>query len=184
MDPFTLLRSDHDKVKALLNEADDASGDEKARLVTIILEELELHAKLEEQVFYPAGREASEQSEEYVLEGIEEHDIAEDLIAELRGMTPSEETFDAKVKVLKDVVEHHIEEEEGQMFPSIRAAMEEPEQRELARRMLDWKVQNGGDEVLIDLTKDALYEIAQDRGVEGRADMSKDELIAALRGAS
>ncbi len=126
MDAITLLKNDHKTVEKLFKqfEKSDAS-DAKARrqLVDQMIEELAVHASIEEQVFYPAVREDVPDTEDSVLEGLEEHHIVKWTLSELDGMDPGHERFEAKVTVLMESVRHHVEEEESELFPEVRKAL-------------------------------------------------------------
>src|SRR5688500_13329199 len=123
-DAIAMLKADHDKVKELFgrfSELGDSAYKTKERIAEQVFHELETHSQLEEQVFYPAVRGTGDpEGEDLVLESTEEHHVVDVLIAELKALTPEDETFDAKFKVLCENVEHHIEEEEGEMFPIAR----------------------------------------------------------------
>ena len=126
MDAITLLREDHRKVEKLFKEFEKAgprAGKTKAKLVTQIIQELAVHAAIEEQVFYPAVRKAVEDAEDTVLESLEEHHIVKWVLSELEDMTPADERFDAKVSVLIENVRHHVKEEQDELFPEVRAAL-------------------------------------------------------------
>jgi len=115
MDAITLLKQDHTKVRALFKEYEDA-GDRaiqtKHRLFDEIKQELDVHAAIEEEIFYPAvKRLRAEDARDLVLEAIEEHHVIKTLLKELAGLTPEDEAFDAKVKVLCENVDHHATEE-------------------------------------------------------------------------
>jgi hemerythrin-like domain-containing protein len=123
-DAIALLTADHKKVKALfkdfekLKEQEDA-GDEKAALVERICMELMVHATVEEEIFYPAVRDAIN-DDDLVDEAEVEHASAKDLIAQLQSAEPGDEQYDARVTVLGEYVDHHVKEEEGEMFPKAR----------------------------------------------------------------
>ena len=127
MNAIRMLKADHKKVKGLFREyesAGDRAYQRKRSIADRVFRELEVHSKLEEEIFYPAVREKTdEEGKELVLEGIEEHHVVENLIAELRGRDPEHEEFDAKFKVLTENVEHHIEEEEGEMLPNAQKVL-------------------------------------------------------------
>jgi hemerythrin superfamily protein len=129
-DAIKLLTTDHNEVKGLFQEF-EGLGEQafkgKQNVVGRICRELTVHAQIEEQIFYPRVRRAGKEEKDEVLEGIEEHQLIKELVAELEGMSAEEESFDAKVKVLKEQVEHHVEEEEGQMFPHVRKAIQQDE---------------------------------------------------------
>ena len=112
-----MLREDHKKVKGLFEEfgqADDAKT--KQRIVETALAELEVHAKLEEELIYPAIR-AEIDDEDLMDEALEEHHVVHGLLGELKKMKPSDDRYDAKFTVLAENVRHHIKEEESDMFP-------------------------------------------------------------------
>lgn len=144
MDAITLLRNDHKTVKNLFAQFEKTgkkAEKTKRDLADKIIEELAVHAAIEEQIFYPAVRESVPDAEDTVLEGLEEHHIVKWTLSELNGMEPDHERFDAKVKVLIESVRHHMEEEEGEMFPEVRKALgrkrlsEIGEQMEAARKI-------------------------------------------------
>ena len=122
MKATTLLKKDHTAVKKLFRayekaEKANANAQKKAIFDEIYME-LVAHMKVEEEIFYPALKaEADKDGTELVLEGVEEHGVVKTLLAQLSKMKPSDETFDAKVKVVIENVEHHVEEEEDEMFP-------------------------------------------------------------------
>jgi hemerythrin superfamily protein len=119
-DALTLLKSDHQEVKQLFTRFERANGStEKERLAKKICNELKLHARLEEEMFYPAVREAISDSD-LVTEAEVEHASAKDLINQIEATSPSDERYDALVTVLAEYVRHHIQEEEGEMFPKVR----------------------------------------------------------------
>jgi hemerythrin superfamily protein len=133
VDAITLLKNDHKTVEKLFKrfeklEKDDGPDEEKRSVVDEIIEELSVHAAIEEQVFYPAIREAVPDAEDTVLESLEEHHVAKWVLSELADMDPSHERFDAKVTVLMENVRHHVEEEEQELFPEVR--------KELGRKRL------------------------------------------------
>lgn len=121
-----MLTDDHHQVKAMFEEYEDLAGDdsrddEKLTLVQQICHELTVHAQIEEEVFYPAARKALD-DEDLIDEAVVEHAGIKDLIEELKAMEPSDELFDAKVTVLKEYVEHHVKEEEEELFPKAKKA--------------------------------------------------------------
>lgn len=130
MNALSLLKQDHGNVEALFKryEGLDADGAaEKRAVVDTVIEQLSVHAAIEEQLFYPAIREANDDTRDAVLEGLEEHHIVKWTLSELAKMAPTDERFDAKVRVLIESVRHHVEEEESEMFDAVRAAI--PAQR-------------------------------------------------------
>ena len=141
MDALQLLKDDHDKVKRILSEGEDTTDRaEKARteLFARLKQELEVHERIEEEVFYPALK-AHPQAREIALEGYEEHHVVDQIMGELEATPVTDETWAAKFTVAKENLEHHIEEEEGEMFAKARQAFSNEELEELGRRMLELK---------------------------------------------
>src|SRR6267154_1266008 len=123
-DPVALLKEDHKKVKALFDEFEQTSNKRsQARIAREAITELDVHAGIEEEIFYPAFRVEveGEQSEDIILEAEEEHHVVHMLIDELRDMEGNEENFEAKFIVLAENVRHHIKEEEDEMLPKARS---------------------------------------------------------------
>ncbi len=126
MNALELLIEDHEKVDKLLNEAEDAETQQQVELFKQIKEELDAHAHIEETIFYPYMKEHGDQElVDIILEGIEEHRQVKMFLRELDGLSEDSEKFEPKLKVLKEDVEHHVEEEENEMFPLIRDQIEE-----------------------------------------------------------
>lgn len=124
-DAIQLLTADHREVKSLLKAYEQlvkAEGDdeEKQRLALEICTKLTLHATLEEEIFYPAARDVLEDDEDLVDEADVEHASARDLIAQISESPPDDPLYDAKVKVLGEYIDHHVKEEEGEMFPKVK----------------------------------------------------------------
>ena len=113
-DAIALLKADHDTVEKLFEDFEKARGDgRKQTLALEICKELTVHAMIEEEIFYPACD--GKVDEDLLKEGYVEHDAAKVLIAEIEAGEPSDEFYDAKVKVLKEEIEHHVQEEERRM---------------------------------------------------------------------
>lgn len=128
MDAIVLLKNDHKTVEKLFKqfekESKKAGGVEKtAGLVAEIIQELTTHTFIEETIFYPAAREGVPETTDEVLESVEEHHAVVWMLSELGGLDPSDETYKAKVTVLMENVRHHVEEEEQEFFPKVRAAL-------------------------------------------------------------
>jgi hemerythrin superfamily protein len=138
-DAITSLRDDHRRVEKLFKQFEKLAegSDEQAQrgVVDEIVRELSVHAAIEEQVFYPAVRKEVEGAEDTVLEGLEEHHIVKWTLSELDGMKPSEERFKAKVTVLIESVRHHVEEEEGELFPKVREVVKRKALQELGETL-------------------------------------------------
>jgi hemerythrin superfamily protein len=138
MDAIVLLKNDHKTVEKLFKQfekADDDEKDLKRSLVDQIVEELSVHAFIEEQHFYPVAREAVPETEDHVLESLEEHHIVKWVLQELREMDPADERFDAKVTVLMENVRHHVEEEEQDWFPEVRKGLGRKRLQELGEQL-------------------------------------------------
>jgi hemerythrin superfamily protein len=124
-DAIALLTADHKKVTTLFGQFDklkEKGGDEeKSDIVTTICNELKVHTAIEEEIFYPAVRKAIEDSD-LMDEALVEHAGAKDLIAQLEDMDTDDDLYDAKVTVLGEQIDHHVKEEEGEMFPKAEKA--------------------------------------------------------------
>ncbi len=122
-DAVSLLTDDHKKVKKLFktyeqaSKKDDVEG--KVEIAHKIFEELTIHTMLEEEIFYPAAR-AAIKDDDLLNEATVEHDTAKDLIAQLEGMDGDDPMYDAKMTVLSEYIDHHVEEEETEMFPKAK----------------------------------------------------------------
>ncbi|MFC8506633.1 hemerythrin domain-containing protein [Streptomyces sp. NPDC057411] len=126
MDGIVLLREDHKTVEKLFKEFERAGDDARSRKREIadeVIRELTAHTWIEEQVFYPAAREAAPDTVDHVLESVEEHHAVLWMLSELEDLDPEDERFDAKMTVLMENVRHHVEEEENDWFPDVRKAM-------------------------------------------------------------
>lgn len=138
MDAIVLLKDDHKTVERLFKQFEKAGDDAhaaKRRLVDQMIGELSVHAFIEEQLFYPEARAKVPETEDHVLESLEEHHIVKWVLSELKDMAPTEERFDAKVTVLMENVRHHVEEEEQDWFPEVRKGMGRKALQELGERM-------------------------------------------------
>jgi iron-sulfur cluster repair protein YtfE (RIC family) len=141
MNAFTLLKDDHERVAGLLEKIDATTERaEKGReeLFTQLKNELDIHARIEEEVFYPALEEY-EETRAISLEAYEEHALVKQLLEELASAPKDDEQWTAKFTVLKENVEHHVEEEEGEMFKKARAVLSEDEVEQLGDRLQEAK---------------------------------------------
>ena len=141
MNAFTLLKADHKKVAGILEKLDattERALKTREDLFSELKNELDLHTKIEETIFYPA-LEAKKETHDIVLEGIEEHRVVKRLLSELSGLAKDEEQWTAKFTVLKENVEHHVEEEEGEMFTKAKKAFDDDEIEALGTRMEEAK---------------------------------------------
>jgi len=119
---IALLKADHKAVKALFQQFDDArTATQKQKLAETICRELTVHTQIEEEIFYPAAREAIEDSD-LLDEAAVEHQSAKELISQIEDGSPDDELWDAKVKVLGEYINHHVKEEETELFPEVRQA--------------------------------------------------------------
>ena len=137
MNALTLLKEDHDRIKPLLSrlkETTDRAEKTRSELFSQIKAELTIHEIIEEEIFYPTLKEHP-RAKDIVLEGYEEHDVVSRLMGELDGMDPTDEQFGPKAKVMAENIEHHISEEEGEMFRHARAVFDADELDELGERM-------------------------------------------------
>ena len=137
MDAVTLLKDDHDTLKKILNDLDattERGVKTREELFTRVRRELEVHEAIEEEIFYPALKEHPK-AKELVLEAYEEHNVVDMVVAEIEDTPYDDETWGAKLTVMKENIEHHIEEEEGEMFPQARQVFERSELQELGERM-------------------------------------------------
>ena len=120
-DAIAILKADHRKVEGLFARYEEAKekNDRKQAIFQQIAMELKVHMRLEEEIFYPASRQFVEE-DDTVNEAIVEHQAAKELISQLEAMSPSDEMYDAKVQVLQEQIEHHVEEEEEEYFPEAK----------------------------------------------------------------
>ena len=137
MDVFTLLKADHEKVSGIfdkLEETTERAAKTREELFAQLKQELDVHAHVEETIFYPAIKQEAE-TREITLEGFEEHHVIKTLLKELEGQSVETEQWAAKLKVLKENVEHHVEEEEGEMFKGAREVLSKEQLEDLGTRM-------------------------------------------------
>jgi hemerythrin-like domain-containing protein len=131
-DAIAVLKADHQKVRGLLGQLEETterSANRRQALLDRIEQELKIHTKIEEEIFYPAFREAARKQDDKKLyyEAVEEHHVVDMVLPEIKDTEPGSEEFGAKAKVLKDLVEHHAEEEESEMFPRARKILDREE---------------------------------------------------------
>lgn len=137
MDAFKLLKSDHEKVAGILEKLEGTTEralKTREELFTQLKTELDIHAGIEERIFYPV-LEKAEESRDITLEAFEEHRLVKQLLGELEAEAKDDEKWTAKFTVLKEQIEHHVEEEEGEMFKKARKVLSEEEIKELGARM-------------------------------------------------
>ena len=139
MDALTMLIEDHEKVKGLLEElgkTDEGDTQQREELFGTIKAELSVHEIIEEEIFYPALKEHPK-AREIVLEAYEEHNVVDTIMGEMEKTPFDDETWGAKAKVMTENIEHHIEEEEGEMFRKARQVFNKGELEELGVRMTE-----------------------------------------------
>lgn len=144
-DALALLRADHQLVQGLFDKFEKTRADDrKSALAKQICNELTVHAQIEEEIFYPAAREAI-RDEDLIHEATVEHQSAKDLIEQIESGNPGEELFDAKVKVLGEYIKHHVREEQNELFPQVRKT--KLDLKALGERMMARKeeLMGGGD---------------------------------------
>ena len=137
MNAIRMLTDDHRAVKKLLSELETTTErgvKTREELFTRIKADLTIHEIIEEEIFYPALKEHPK-AKDIVLEGYEEHNVVDTLMRELSSLPYDHETWGAKAKVMQENIEHHIEEEEGEMFKKARQVFDEAELEELGDRM-------------------------------------------------
>jgi hemerythrin-like domain-containing protein len=143
MNAFDLLKADHKKVAELFDQLDAASGQKKIEVFKQIKSELELHTHIEEKVFYPV-LETPEETHDLTLEAYEEHKVVKTLLAELSGARSATDEWQAKAKVLRENVEHHVEEEENELFKKADDALSDEAIEALGARMEAEKARKQG----------------------------------------
>ena len=139
-DAIALLKQDHRAVEHLVSRFEDADESEQSEIAERICNMLTVHAQIEEEILYPAAKEAlaeDEEEAELVPEAEVEHASAKDLIAKIQGMTPDDESFKATVKVLGEYVKHHVKEQENERFPALRKT--DLDLNEIGARLADRK---------------------------------------------
>jgi hemerythrin superfamily protein len=186
MDAIALLNADHNRLRGLFARFHAAKKSDDVTMMTevagSIAHELEVHTTIEEEVFYPWAHDLSEEIAEVVDEGVQEHHVVKTLLGEVAGLEPGSDEWVAKHAVIIENVEHHAEEEESEMFPSIRGATESNALEEMGRRLEARKASLGAPvlEDKIDLTTGALRELAKEQQIPGRSKMNHDELAATV----
>jgi hypothetical protein len=137
MDAFELLKKDHERVSGIFEKLEPTTErgvKTREELFTQLKRELDIHARIEEEILYPVLKKAKE-TEEITLEAYEEHHVVKQLLAELEELPKDDETWGAKLTVLKENVEHHVEEEEDEMFKDARKVLSKEEIETLGERL-------------------------------------------------
>ena len=120
-DAIGLLTADHERVSEMFDRFDEADEGDRMAIARQICQELKIHAQIEEEIFYPAAREAIDE-EELVDEAVEEHAEAKELIAQIEASGSRGSDVEELVQQLREAIEHHVEEEESELFPDVRSA--------------------------------------------------------------
>ena len=146
MDAFELLKADHKKVAELFDLLETASGKRKLDVFKRIKSELEVHTHIEETIFYPA-LEKPKETHDLTLEAYEEHKLVKTLLVELSGVKSVTDEWQAKAKVLRETIEHHVDEEENELFDKAGDALSDEEIESLGNRMAAEKARKQGQPV-------------------------------------
>lgn len=152
MDILQLIKRDHEDVKALFKEfaaTSDRAKSTRAKLASKIIDQLDLHTRVEEDVFYSTLRErlkSGTQERTKVLEGFEEHAAARDVMGKIEDTDPKDETYVAKMEVLRENVEHHVKEEESVIWKIAKTLLSKEELTELGQRFQESKARAEGKE--------------------------------------
>lgn len=145
MNAIEMLKEDHKKMRGLLSELEATTKrgvKTRTSLLETIARELSVHAAIEEEIFYPAFKDAAEKSDDDAMyfEALEEHRAAEDLVLpDLQKTDPASDQFSGRAKVLKEIIEHHVGEEEKEMFPRARQLLDVARLRQLGEAMAERK---------------------------------------------
>jgi hemerythrin superfamily protein len=181
MDVTKILEADHDLVEELFDKIEQAEGDERTPLIEELATNLRGHMELEEEVVYPKMQPIT--GDEDVQEGVKEHELARKALQDVVSLAPDEPGFGAALEALKAGVLHHVEEEEGEVFPQLRKEGEQA-LAEMATPFMSKRMALGlpmeADALAAASTKDELLSEAEAAGIEGAASMKKDELASAL----
>jgi len=137
-DLFAVIHKDHTEVSGLFKKLEKANGEKAESLYAELRTALTAHAEAEERAVYPQLRQR-EKTKDIALEALEEHDLIKHLFSKLDGMSPEDEEWNATVYVLKEIVDHHVEEEESTMFARMRKAFDKEERHEVLMDFEDAK---------------------------------------------
>jgi hemerythrin superfamily protein len=141
MDVLTFLKNDHDDVKAVFKKLEKAKGKHAQELWTQLHAMLSLHEELEETYFYPRLKE-EKAAKDLILESYQEHHVMDLLLGEINELSPDAEEWQPKITVLQENTEHHIEEEEGELFPKVRKIWDTDTRQEVGKQMEQVKAQH------------------------------------------
>lgn len=138
MNAIEMLKKQHREVEELfetLEGAGEGAMKTKERVFQQLADALAVHAEIEEKIFYPESKDAAEDTEELLREAVEEHLSVKRVIADLMQTGPEDEQFDARCKVLKEQIEHHVKEEEEELFPKVKKACSKEQLEDMGERM-------------------------------------------------
>lgn len=149
-DAISFLKDDHKKVKALLSKLESTTergAKTREKLLHEIETEVKVHTQIEEEIFYPAYHEAAKKKDDVKLffEAVEEHHVVDLVLPEILDTDPASEAFGAKAKVLEELIEHHADEEEKEMFPKARKLLGNGELKELGARLEQRRIELMGE---------------------------------------
>ena len=181
-DPIALLEQDHRKVEQLFEEYRSSQDPAVAEQICT---ELQVHTTIEEDVIYPVVKKDVPEGKELEAEAEKEHEEVENLIKRVQKAGYDDASVPDLIQKIEDGVTHHVEEEESEMFPKLRQSVEGDELTQLGRKLQQAKEKElqrkaSGATVEGELTKEELYQKAQEQDVEGRSKMNKDELEKAV----
>jgi hemerythrin superfamily protein len=180
MDATKLLEADHRQVEALFTKISRAKGQERMPLIDELATSLQAHMELEEKVVYPAMKPVV--GAEHVQEGNTEHSLARSTLEEMVKLAPDKPGFEGALEAVKAGIEHHVKEEEGEVFPELRKDGKVLD--EIATPFMQTRVELGlpmdAAALASASTKDELLEEARSAGIESASSMTKDELAKAL----
>ena len=185
MNALDLLIADHNRVRGLFSRFDTAKeADDTTTMIELagrIFDELTVHTTIEEGIFYPEVHDTDGEIAETVDEGVQEHHVVKVLMEELGQVEAGAQEWVAKMTVLIENVEHHAEEEETELFPSLRRPLAD-QLEEMVIRLEARKAELGAPVMAdkIDLTKDQLLDLARAQAIPGRSTMSQEELAATV----
>jgi len=186
MDCLDLLIADHNRFRGTFKrfqEAQEAENvAEMSSLSNLLAQDLVIHTTIEEEIFYTATHDLSEEIGETIDEGLQEHHVADVLVEEMKPLQAGDPEWVAKMTVLIESVEHHIDEEEAELFPSVRSATDADFRENLGQKMDHRRSQMGFPTVdeREQLSLDKLKELATEQQIAGRSTASKEELAAAV----
>lgn len=181
MDPTKLLEADHRTVEQLFEQIKNSEGQERAALVEELATAVKGHMEIEEQILYPQMESIT--GAETVEEANTEHELARKTLAEMVNLSPDKPGFEAALEAVKAGIEHHVQEEEGEVFPKLRKDGQTV-LAEIATPMMHKRVELGlpidATALAASSTKDELLAEAENAGIETTSSMTKDQLAEAL----